>query len=156
MSDDDEPADQGDRLERADRIRSRREGRSGSSRRPAAGEEDAQTAQSDGGEQPSQTSQTSQSSMSSQSDQRAQKQPVKDRPHRTIYLPEQLDDDFETAIDTLLFEAKTQHGVKLGKNRHAYPLLVHLGLQRAEEMDVEALLDLLDTEDALDDAPARE
>jgi len=96
---------------------------------------------------------SSQNDQNVQGEQSAQKELVKERPHRTIYLPERLDDDLETAIDTLLFEAKTQWDAPLGKNRHAYPLLVYLGLERASEMDVEELLDVLDEVTELDDSP---
>lgn len=152
--------DDGDRMDRAERIRNKREGRSGTRASDERTSEDSQTSQREQTEQSEQTSQTdqpSQSDMSSQpnqTDQSSQTTPVKERPHRTIYLPEEIDDDLETAIDTLQFKSKTEHGRELVKNRHAYPLLVYLGLQRANEMDVEELLAVLEETDALDDPPA--
>ena len=97
------------------------------------------------------TSQTAQTSQRSQrNEQGTQKQPVKQRPHRTIYLPDDLDDEFESVIDRLQYETKSEEGVKLAKNRHTYPLIVYLGLERASDMTPDEVLTTLTETDILD------
>jgi hypothetical protein len=147
-----------DRMGRADRIRNTREGRRDSSRRSRSGDSESspsdestseeQTAQTSQHSQRSQNSQTSQSSQ--RNEQGTQKQPVKQRPHRTIYLPDDLDNEFESVIDRLQYETKSEEGVKLAKNRHTYPLIVYLGLERANDMTPDEVLTTLTETDILD------
>ena len=150
-----------DRMGRADRIRNTREGRRDSSRRSRSGDSESsvpdestseeQTAQTSQRSQRSQNSQNSQTSQSSQrNEQGTQKQPVKQRPHRTIYLPEDLDEEFESMVDRLQYETKSEEGVKLAKNRHTYPLIVYLGLERASDMTPDEVLTTLTETDILD------
>jgi hypothetical protein len=141
-----------DRMGRADRIRNTREGRRDSSRRSRSG--DSESSASDESTSEEQTAQTSQRSQNSQrpqkNEQGTQKQPVKQRPHRTIYLPDDLDDEFESVIDRLQYETKSEEGVKLAKNRHTYPLIVYLGLERASDMTPDEVLTTLREADILD------
>lgn len=153
MSDDDE-SESDDRMGRADRIRSTREGRRNQSRRPRS-EEDSSESESQQTE--AQTSQTSQRKQTSQPSQRngrtTANQPVKDRPHRTVYLPSSLDEELDSQIDRIQYEAKHKtegEKVQLAKNRHVYPLLVHLGLERASSMTIDELLVTLAETDTLD------
>lgn len=144
-----------DRMGRADRIRNTREGRRDSSRRSRSGDsESSASGESTDDGQSAQTSQRSQNSQTSQREQRneqgTQKQPVKQRPHRTIYLPDDLDDEFESVIDRLQYETKSEEGVKLAKNRHTYPLIVYLGLERASDMTPDEVLTTLTETDILD------
>jgi hypothetical protein len=152
MSGDDE-TESDDRMGRADRIRSTREGRRSQSRRSRseAGSDESENQQS------SQTSQSSQRAQTSQDSQRGEgnttNQPVKDRPHRTVYLPSALDDEFDSQIDRIQYEAKHEtegEKVQLAKNRHVYPLIVHLGLERAGNMTIDELLATLTEADTLD------
>lgn len=138
-----------DRMGRADRIRNTREGRRDSSRRSRSG--DSESSASDESTSEEQTAQTSQHSQRTQrNEQGAKKQPVKQRPHRTIYLPGDLDDEFESVIDRLQYETKSEEGVKLAKNRHTYPLIVYLGLERASDMTPDEVLTTLTETDILD------
>lgn len=156
MSDESE-SESDERMGRADRIRNTREGRrdqSGRSRSERdAGEAESQ--QTD--DRSSQTSQTSQRAQTSQASQRnrgsTNKQPVKDRPHRTVYLPTDLDDEFESQIDRIQYEAKHEtegEKMELAKNRHVYPVIVYLGLERANAMTIDELLATLTETDVLD------
>jgi hypothetical protein len=152
--------DSDDRMGRADRIRNTREGRRDQSRRSrshgdANESEDQQTTSQDS--QTSQRAQTSQKEQTSQNSQRSGEatttQPVKDRPHRTVYLPSTLDDEFDSQIDRIQYEAKHEtdgEKVKLAKNRHVYPLLVHLGLEQASSMTIDELLTVLSDTEMLD------
>ncbi|EMA56479.1 hypothetical protein [Halococcus thailandensis] len=157
MSDEGE-SESDDRMGRADRIRNTREGRRDSSRRSRSGDSESSAPdESTSEEQTAQTSQRSQrpqNSQTSQKEQRneqdTQKQPVKQRPHRTIYLPDDLDDEFESVIDRLQYETKSEEGVKLAKNRHTYPLIVYLGLERASDMTPDEVLTSLTETDILD------
>jgi negative regulator of genetic competence, sporulation and motility len=162
MTENDE-TDSDDRMGRADRIRNTREGRRSQSRRSRS---DADSDESENQQTESQTSQPSQPSQNSQNSQKTQtsqisqrdgesmdKQPVKDRPHRTVYLPSALDEEFESQIDRIQYEAKHEtegEKVQLAKNRHVYPLLVHLGLERANNMAIDELLATLTETDTLD------
>lgn len=158
---DEEKSESDDRMGRADRIRNTREGRRDrSDRSRSAASESSGSDESPSEEQTAQTSQQSQASQNSQSSQTSQrsqrneqseqKQPVKERPHRTVYLPDALDAELESQVDRILYEPKQEEGVKLAKNRHAYPLIVYLGLARASEMAADELLATLAEADMLD------
>jgi negative regulator of genetic competence, sporulation and motility len=156
MSDGDETEADG-RMGRADRIRSTREGRRSQSRRSRSEGDSDESESEQTATQSSQTSQTAQRTQTSQSSQRNEEntatQPVKDRPHRTVYLPSALDDEFDSQIDRIQYEAKHEtegEKVQLAKNRHVYPLIVHLGLERAGDMTIDDLLATLAEADTLD------
>jgi hypothetical protein len=156
MSDDDE-TESDDRMGRADRIRSTREGRRNQSRRSRSDGDADNSERQQTDTQTSQTSQREQTSQSSQVSQRNEEstasQPVKDRPHRTVYLPSSLDDELDSHIDRIQYEAKHETDGKkmqLAKNRHVYPLLVHLGLEQASTMTIDELLATLTETDMLD------
>jgi len=143
-----------DRMGRADRIRTTREGRRSESRRSQSHRD---TDESESQQTETQSSQREQREQTSQSSQRTEgdsaKQPVNDRPHRTIYLPTALDDEFDSQIDWIQYEAKHEtdgEKVKLAKNRHVYPLIVSLGLERASDMTIDELLAMLTETDMLD------
>ena len=149
MSDDgDSGSDSDDRMGRADRIRTTREGRRSQSRRSRShGDADESESQ----QTDSQSSQTSQ--LSQRNGEATANQPVKDRPHRTVYLPSSLDDELDSHIDRIQYEAKHEtdgEKVQLAKNRHVYPLIVHLGLEQASEMTIDELLATLTETDVLD------
>jgi hypothetical protein len=92
----------------------------------------------------------SQNNMSSGKSQKSQKhrkaQNIKKEWNvRSFYLDDDLDDEVTTAfkrLDLALSEASSD--VNLKKTRHFYPLLVELGLERIDEMDVEDIADRLD------------
>jgi hypothetical protein len=52
--------------------------------------------------------------------------------------------------DRLQYETKSEEGVKLAKNRHTYPLIVYLGLERASDMTPDEVLTTLRETDILD------
>jgi hypothetical protein len=151
---DDDKTESDDRMGRADRIRSTREGRRSQSRRSRSEEN---SAESESQQTENQSSQTSQKAQTSQLSQRTEEttatQPVKDRPHRTVYLPSNLDDELDSRIDRIQYEAKHEtegEKVQLAKNRHVYPLIVHLGLEQASNMTIDELLATLTDTDTLD------
>lgn len=69
---------------------------------------------------------------------------------RSFYLDDGLDSDLTTAfkrLDLSLSEADAE--VNLKKTRHFYPLIVELGLERLEGMDVTEVTERLDGEDSV-------
>jgi len=88
--------------------------------------------------------------MSSQLDRNAQKSQnatniKKEWNVRSFYLSDDLDDDVTTAfkrLDLDLDGADTD--IDLKKTRHFYPLLVELGLERLEEMEVTEVTERLE------------
>jgi hypothetical protein len=69
---------------------------------------------------------------------------------RSFYLDDGLDSDLTTAfkrLDLSLSEADAE--VNLKKTRHFYPLIVELGLERLEEMDVTEVTERLEGEDSV-------
>jgi hypothetical protein len=95
-------------------------------------------------------SQTDMSSSESQPDENAQKAQnagnvKEDWNVRSFYLDDDLNSDLSTAfkrLDLELSEADT--GVDLKKTRHFYPLIVELGLERLEGMDVTEVTERLE------------
>ena len=95
-------------------------------------------------------SQTDMSSSESQTDENAQTsqkaQNIKKEWNvRSFYLDDDLDSDLSTAfkrLDLELSEADT--GIDLKKTRHFYPLIVELGLERLESMDVTEVTERLE------------
>jgi hypothetical protein len=69
---------------------------------------------------------------------------VKDRPSVLMYLPEDLHQEMDIRFDELNAAAKREFGEGLEKNRHWYPLLLSLALDKADEMSTEELLARLD------------
>jgi len=95
-------------------------------------------------------SQTDMSSSTSQTSQNAQKnkkaQNIKKEWNvRSFYLDDDLDAEVTTAFKRLdLAVSESDSDVDLKKTRHFYPLLVELGLERVEDMDIEAIVDRLE------------
>jgi len=97
--------------------------------------------------------QTDMSSSPSQNDEPAQtsqkaKNIKKEWNVRSFYLDDDLDDRLTTAFKRLdLDVSESEAAVDLKKTRHFYPLLVELGLERLEEMEVQEVTDQLEEED---------
>jgi hypothetical protein len=107
----------------------------------------------DDDESSSKTSQADMSSSQSETDQKAQTsqkaQNIKKEWNvRSFYLDDDLDAELTTAFKRLDFElSEAGAGVDLKKTRHFYPLLVQLGLERLEEMDVTEVTEQLESKD---------
>lgn len=78
---------------------------------------------------------------------------VKDRPHRTVYLPEQVDSELDKAVKTIEFEADTEHDISLGRHRHVLPFVVLRGVDAASEMEIDDVLDAMQADDRLVSPP---
>lgn len=96
---------------------------------------------------------TEEQEMSSQRDRNAQtsqnaqkaKNIKKEWNVRSVYLSDDLDDDLTTAfkrLDLDLDEMDTD--IDLKKTRHFYPLIVELGLERLEELEVTEITERLE------------
>ena len=104
----------------------------------------------DNSESESDTDHASSKSQSSRNAQKSQKpQNVKKEWNvRSIYLDDTLESELTTMfkrLDLELSEADTD--VELQKTRHFYPLIIELGLERLEEMDVTEITDQLESTD---------
>ena len=104
----------------------------------------------DNSESESDTDHASSKSQSSRNAQKSQKpQNVKKEWNvRSIYLDDTLESELTTLfkrLDLELSEAETD--LELQKTRHFYPLIVELGLERLEEMDVTEITDQLESTD---------
>ena len=104
----------------------------------------------DNSESESDTDHASSKSQSSRNAQKSQKpQNVKKEWNvRSIYLDDTLETELTTLfkrLDLELSEAETD--VELQKTRHFYPLIIELGLERLEEMDVTEITDQLESTD---------
>jgi hypothetical protein len=104
----------------------------------------------DNSESESDTDHASSKSQSSRNAQKSQKpQNVKKEWNvRSIYLDDSLESELTTLfkrLDLELSEAETD--LELQKTRHFYPLIVELGLERLEEMDVTEITDQLESTD---------
>lgn len=111
---------------------------------------DEQTTESDPPATESQNDMNSSQSESARNAQSSQKaQNVKKEWNvRSIYLDDTLDSDLTTAfkrLDLSLSEADAE--VNLKKTRHFYPLIVELGLEQLEEMDITEVTERLERED---------
>jgi len=100
-------------------------------------------------EQQDDSTESSEASQSSQKYKKEQKaQNVKKEWNvRSIYLDDDLDRQLLTAfkrLDLELSEAETD--INLKKTRHFYPLLVELGLERLESMDITEVTERLEEE----------
>jgi hypothetical protein len=92
----------------------------------------------------------SQTDMSSQSDPTSQKaQNIKNEWNvRSIYLPDDLDSDLSTAFKRLDLElSEADADIALKKTRHFYPLVVALGMEQLESMDITEVTERLEGED---------
>ena len=108
--------------------------------------------QQDDSTESSESNQNSQKSQTNNNPQKATKaqkaQNVKKEWNvRSIYLDDDLDRQLLTAfkrLDLELSEAETD--INLKKTRHFYPLLVELGLERLESMDITEVTERLEEE----------
>ncbi len=104
----------------------------------------------DNSESESDSDHASSKSQSSRNAQKSQKpQNVKKEWNvRSVYLDDTLESELTTLfkrLDLELSEAETD--LELQKTRHFYPLIVELGLERLEEMDVTEITDKLESTD---------
>jgi hypothetical protein len=104
----------------------------------------------DNSESESDTDHASTKSQSSRNAQKSQKpQNVKKEWNvRSVYLDDTLESELTTLfkrLDLELSEAETD--LELQKTRHFYPLIIELGLERLEEMDVTEITDQLESTD---------
>lgn len=113
------------------------------------GEEDEESDQSSQQSQNDTNSTQSQSDKNAQSSQKAQNV-KKEWNVRSFYLDDTLDSDLTTAFKRLDLElSEANAGVNLKKTRHFYPLLVELGLERLEEMDITEVTEQLESKDSV-------
>jgi len=69
---------------------------------------------------------------------------------RSFYLDDDLNNDLSTAFKRLDLElSEADAGVDLKKTRHFYPLVVELGLERLEEMDITEVTERLERKDSV-------
>lgn len=69
---------------------------------------------------------------------------------RSFYLDDELNDELTTAFKRLDFElSDADADVDLKKTRHFYPLIVRLGLERLEGMDITEVTEELESKDSL-------
>jgi hypothetical protein len=97
--------------------------------------------------QPDMSSQASETDSKSQNAQKAQNI-KKEWNVRSFYLDDDLDSDLTTAFKRLDLElSEADSDIDLKKTRHFYPLLVELGLERLEGMDITEVTEQLESED---------
>jgi hypothetical protein len=104
----------------------------------------------DNSESESDSDHASSKSQSSRNAQKSQKpQNVKKEWNvRSVYLDDTLESELTTLfkrLDLELSEAETD--LELQKTRHFYPLIIELGLERLEEIDVTEITDQLESTD---------
>ena len=100
-------------------------------------------------EQNDQKSQTSEKAMSSKTSQKAQNV-KKEWNVSSFYLPDELNRELTTAYKRLDLEIEQSDAeIDLKKTRHYYPLVVALGLERLEEMEVTEVTEQLESQDFL-------
>jgi hypothetical protein len=69
---------------------------------------------------------------------------------RSFYLSDDVDDRLSTAFKRLDLDiSESDSNIDLKKTRHFYPLLVELGLERLEEMEVTEVTERLESEDSV-------
>jgi hypothetical protein len=98
------------------------------------------------------SSQQSESDSASQNAQKAERaQNIKKEWNvRSFYLDDDLDGDLSTAFKRLDFElSEAGADLDLKKTRHFYPLIVRLGLERLESMDITEVQEELEGEDSV-------
>lgn len=92
---------------------------------------------------------TDKNAQNSQTDRRAQNI-KKEWNVRSFYLDDDLDSDLTTAFKRLDLElSEADSDIDLKKTRHFYPLLVELGLERLEEMEVTEVTERLESKDSV-------
>jgi DNA replication initiation complex subunit (GINS family) len=141
-----------DRNERSDRLSRRLDDEPDESEETTTGsgetEEETQSAEPDTDESSSSSSGSSKSSKTDMPGKTGGENPpstsVKARPSVLMYLPEDLHQEMDIRFDELNAAAKREFGEGLEKNRHWYPLLLSLALDKADEMSTEELLARLD------------
>jgi hypothetical protein len=100
-------------------------------------------------------SETDMSSSESQTDEKAQTsqkaQNIKKEWNvRSFYLDDDLNSDLSTAFKRLDLElSEADAGVDLKKTRHFYPLIVELGLEQLEEMNITEVTERLERKDSV-------
>jgi hypothetical protein len=123
------------------------------SRRFGADEEtddQSQQSKSDMHSQNDSASQTSQKDNASQTSQNVQtvKNIKEEWNVRSFYLDNELEDELTTAFKRLDFQlSEAGADVDLQKTRHFYPLIVELGLERLDEMEVTEVTERLERTD---------
>jgi hypothetical protein len=116
------------------------EERTGDADEAAAGEDEQSSASTtDSSSKPSQTEKTAMPNESSDPE-----PSVKDRPSVLMYLPADLRQEMDIRFDEVNAAAKRERGEGVEKNRHWYPLLLSLALEKTDEMSAEELLTRLD------------
>jgi len=111
--------------------------------------------QGDENESQDETSETNMSSTPSQKERKAQtsqraKNIKEEWNVRSFYLSDDLDARLSTAFKRLDLDiSETDADIDLKKTRHFYPLLVELGLERLEEMDVTEVTERLESKDSV-------
>jgi hypothetical protein len=114
-----------------------------------------ESSQKDEAEDQSEKSQNDMSSTSSQKDRNAQTsqkaKSIKEEWNvRSFYLNDDLNDRLSTAFKRLDLDlSESDSDIDLKKTRHFYPLLVELGLERVEEMDVTEVTERLEGKDSV-------
>lgn len=114
-----------------------------------------ESTQGDENESKDETSETDMSSTPSQKERKAQtSQKTKNIKEewnvRSFYLSDDLDGQLSTAFKRLDLDlSESDSDIDLKKTRHFYPLLVELGLERLEEMDVTEVTERLESKVAL-------
>lgn len=88
---------------------------------------------------PSSSSNPSKTDMPAETDD-ADTTSVKDRPSVLMYLPEDLRQEMDIRFDELNAAAKREFGEGLEKNRHWYPIIISMGLEKAKEKSDTELL----------------
>lgn len=114
-----------------------------------------ESSQKDEAEDQSEKSQNDMSSTSSQKEKKAQSSQkaknVKEEWNvRSFYLSDDLDSRVSTAFKRLDLDlSEADSDIDLKKTRHYYPLLVELGLDRLEEMDITEVTERLESKDSV-------
>lgn len=78
---------------------------------------------------------------------------VKDREETLFaYLPARLDQQVETACQSVGLTYQRESGEKLGKNRYLYPIVLLVGADNAVDLSYDEIRDLVECIDELEDA----
>ncbi|CCQ34954.1 hypothetical protein HLRTI_003278 [Halorhabdus tiamatea SARL4B] len=122
------------------------------SRRFETTEDDRDQEDSDDAPQQLEAEMSSIESQTSENDQTSQNaQNVKKEWNvRSFYLDDDLNSSLSTAFKRLDLElSESDTDIDLKKTRHFYPLLVELGLERLEEMDITEVTERLESKDSV-------
>ncbi|WP_153952921.1 hypothetical protein [Halosegnis longus] len=78
-------------------------------------------------------------------------EPVTQRNHSTFYLSDEILNALDGSRKELEYLASNEFpDLDLEKNRHLRPLVILLGIEQLEEMDIEDVIDRLESDDRLD------